>query len=270
MANRQMYFGTSERMVWVPCPSINVGMNQERWGETSTYLNGGSSSRFSTASHVELSLAWNPTTHQNLYSVLDYFNGSYGEPPYYMLSPFAINTNVLPSWLASPRVASVDGPSLLVDKRPTLLSTPDNPWGYPTKTAVYAVNAGDTSSVFKFPVPPGYTFHMGAKGSSSGTAALSLNGFPVALGYTSSPTDMTSSTTDSWAQVSVTGAGALSLTAIYAVVLPTGEAPVAGPFVSGRGNSGLALKASPVVTGYSAALNSVGATVDLTEVGAWA
>lgn len=271
MANKLMYFGTKERMTWIPCPAINAGISTSKWGTTSEYLNGGAASRFSAAAHGDYSFAWSPMPQEDIYSVLDYFDGTYGEPPYYFLSPFATTTNVLPAWLAAPRVAAAGGPSLIVDEVPTLSATATNTLGYPTQSAVYNLDAGNTFATYDFPVPPGYTFHLGVKGSASGTAAVRLNGIPISLGLVTSTTRVTEYVTSSWATITINGTGTLTLAGMIAVVVPTGTAPPTGGFVSGRGNSGVALKSNPVRTGYSAALEnaSVGATVDLIETGGW-
>lgn len=271
MANKFMYFGTKERMSWVPCPAINAGISTTKWGATSEYLNGGAASRFSTASHGDYTFSWAPSSQDDAYATLDYFDGIFGPAPYYFLSPFAMSTNVLPAWLAAPRLAAEDAPSLVRDKRPTATNSPANSMGYPTKGAFYTLAAGDVFQTFDFPVPPGYTFHLGVKGFVSGTAALTLNGSAVTPGNVTSAVRFTHSTTSPWATISASGVGVLTLDAMMAVVLPTGTTPPTGGFVSGRGNSGVSLKSNPVRTGYSAALEnaSVGTTVDLIETGGW-
>lgn len=270
MTDKLMYFGTKERMTWIPCPSINAGLGMTSWGTVSEYLNGGATSRFSSTGHREYSFSWSPTTQESLYSVLDYFYGAYGDAPYYFIDPFAAGTNVLPMWLAAPRLAADDAPSLVMDKRPYKSPTASNSLGHPTQSAVYSLVTGDVARTFDFPVPPGYTFHFGVKGSASGTAAVTLNGSPVTPTYVTDGTRFTASSTQPWVTVSVQGAGTLALASMAAVVLPTGTPPPSGAFVSGRGNSGVARRSNPVVTGYSAVLNaSVGATVELVETGGW-
>lgn len=271
MTNKRMYFGTKERMTWIPCPSINAGLSANGWGATSEYLNGGAASRFSAALHRDYSFSWSATSQESLYSVLDYFYGAYGDAPYYFIDPFAGATNVLPSWLAAPRLAIQDGPSLVLDKRPTAFPTSPNSMDQPTRTAVYNLTYSDVARTFDFPVPPGYTFHFGAKGSSSGTASVTLNGNPVSLTTVADSTRVTATSTAPWVTIAAQGEGSLNLVSMTAVVLPTGVAPPTGPFVSGRGNSGVSRRSNPVVTGYSAALDhaSVGASVELIETGGW-
>lgn len=269
MANKFMYFGTKERMAWVPCPAINAGISTTRWSATSEYLNGGAAARSSTTSHGDYTFSWAPSSQDDAYATLDYFDGLYGPAPYYFLSPFAMETNVLPAWLAAPRLGAEDAPTLVEDKRPTTTTTPTNTLGYPTRGATQTLSASDVFRTFDFPVPPGYTFHLGVKGAVSGTAALTLNGSAVTPGNVTSMVRFTHSTTDPWASISASGVGVLTLYAMMAVVLPTGVAPPTGGFVSGRGNSGVSIKSDPVRTGYSAALDSVGTTVALIETGGW-
>src|SRR5665647_1312007 len=161
------YFGTRERMAWVKAPAIDTDISKIGWNVEGIFLSGGAYARGSTTSHKRYQFAWNLASQKDVYGVLDYADGLYGEGLIYFLDPFASETNLLPSFWAAPRLQAEDAPSLVIDKIPTLVNTATNVNNYPTKSAVYTFVAGDTFSELWIPVPSGYTFHFGAHGSSS-------------------------------------------------------------------------------------------------------
>src|SRR6478735_4768319 len=104
MANQLFYFGTAERMAWVPCPNFGMTSNNVKWRAGGTFLSGGGWARSSTSNHMEYAMAWPLMSREDAYSLIDYFNGTYGEAPFYFLDPMAVAYNILPSWLANPRL----------------------------------------------------------------------------------------------------------------------------------------------------------------------
>jgi len=272
---KEFYFGSAERMAWVPCPAIEADISNVGWSTSGRYLNGGGYARRSTASGRAYQFSWNLTSADNIYKVLNYADGVYGPAPYYFLDPFAIETNLLPTYWAAPRIAASDGPSLVKDKRPTLVATAINTLDYPTKSAVYTLVAGDKFAALFIPVPPGYTFHFGAHGSATGTAGLTVTptgGAAVAQTLISSVS--TARTNYSvggvtGVTISATGAGQLTLSGLMAQVRPTGVPVPMGGFISGRGNSGCEFDGLPTTNGYSSALDLQGASAKLIEVAAW-
>lgn len=174
---KYMYFGTEERMTWVKCPTIDADISKVGWGNTSQFLNGGASVRRSASAHKQYDYTWGLSSAADIAAVKDYADGLYGQGLIYFLDPFAMGYNVLPQFWATPRLGAEDAPvfngNTLV--RPTLVGTEANVYGYPTKSAVYTF---DTASIFPrlfVPIPPGYTFHFGAHGSGSGTAAVVIS-----------------------------------------------------------------------------------------------
>lgn len=274
-----MYFGTESYMSWIPCPAINATANTVRWRASSTFLNGGASQRQSTAGHKEYSFSWNPQSKESIYAMLAYFDGTYGDGPFYFLDPVTMDANVLPSWFAAPFAATKDGPSWVVGERPAVSNTGANALGYPTRSAQYTVAPSKTYAPVRIPVPSGYELHVGVHGNATGTAAVSL----VPASNPTSPTNVSMLSTSSPTRTSVTvsggdfyslvptGTGDLIITGIIAQVLPTGSTVASGNFIAGQGNSGVRLSGDPQVTEYSAVLTnaSVGATVSLVETGAW-
>lgn len=176
MTSKLMYFGTKERMTWVKCPAFDMGMSKVGWGTTSLFLNGGASVRRSSTSHKEYGMSWNLASHTDIAEISDYADGLYGDDLIYFLDPFAIDTNLLPQYWAVPRLAAQDGPVFTgSDVRPTQVATESNPFSYPTMSAVYTFDVTSNFASLYIPLPTGYTFHFGAHGASTGTAAVAVS-----------------------------------------------------------------------------------------------
>lgn len=272
---KTMYFGNKERMAWVPCPAIDASMTATKWSTSGQYLNGGRYSRSSQTGAMTYQFTWNLTTAQNIRKITDYYDGIYGPGPFYFLDPFALETNVLPSYWAAPRLASDDGPSLVKDTRPTLVSTASNTLSYPTQTAVYTLTEDSRVNELWIPLPPGYVFHLGVHGSATGTAGLSFTpdgGVAVkATMLAVASTQRTNHTVSDATGVTLrlTGVGMVSLAGVMAQIRPAGQTVPAGDFISGQGHSGCAFDGGVPISGYSAALDKKGASATLVEVGAW-
>jgi len=270
-----MYFGNKERMAWVKAPAFDTDISKVGWNVEGLFLNGGAYARKSTTSHKRYQFAWNLSSQEDIYGVLDYADGLYGDGLIYFLDPFASETNVLPSFWAAPRLQAEDAPSLVIDKTPTLVDTAANANNYPTKSAVYTFVADDEFAELWIPIPVGYTLHLGVHGSATSTAAVMY----TPDGDTATDVTLLSTTTTQLTNVTVTGTtgvtlsavgeGQLTLAGLVVQVLPTGTAAPVGTFISGRGHSGCRFVSSPQIQGYSSALDKVGATAILVETGAW-
>lgn len=271
MTQRKMWFATSEYGTWVPCPQINTGMNSVRWLATNQHLNGGAGQRQSLTSHKEYSFSWSPQAAENLYPLLAFFDGAYGPAPYYFVDPMTETTNLLPPYWSAPWLAVDSAPSLVVGKTPTLLQG-SSVNGYPSRSAVYTVEATDTFKTLLVPIPPGYTLHFGVRGTTTGTATVLVDGVSATL---LTPGDNTRTnvtvSTPGLTPITLTGEGTLTLTGMIAQLLPTGDTVPNGGYIHGQGNSGVKLLADPTVTGYSAALKnaSIGVSANFIETGAW-
>jgi len=272
-----MYFGTRERMTWVRVPAIETPLTKGGWGAEGVYLNGGAYVRRSATGHKRYEFSWGMTDQENIYDIIDYADGLYGAGLIYFHEPFAMVSNILPQFWAAPRLAAEDAPPFVLGKRPTLVATAANAFGYPTQSAVYTLTALDTFSTLWIPIPNGYTLHVGVHGSATGTAAVTVlpDGGSVANltllnVLTNTLTNYTS--TASGVTLSFGGVGQLTLAGLIAQVLPTGDSPSTGDFISGRGHSGCRFAPNSItVSGFSApnALDKVSATAGLIETGAW-
>lgn len=279
MAGKMMYFGNKERMAWVKCPAIDTDMTRGSWSTGGVFLNGGAYARSSATTHRRYQFSWNLASQEDIYAVLDYAYGSYGQELIYFLDPFAMATNVLPSWWAVPRLQAEDAPPLIrdVNSRPTLVATANNSYGYPTRSAVFTLADGNLIDSVYVPIPPGYELHFGAHGSATGSAEfrlttdedVSTSVAPMAVNTAALTNTVIADTTG--VTISAWGIGNLTIAGIIAQVLPAGSAAPQGRFVSGRGHSGCRFSGDPSVNGYSApdALDKMGASVTLVETGGW-
>lgn len=266
MTRHHMWFGTKERMAWVPCPAINVGMSSEGAGESGTYMGGGGYARNSADGHMVYEFSWNANTRDEIYPIADYGTGVYGDGLIYFLDPFAMDTNVLPERWAAP--GKVDRWSAYLREGttpPTVTNTGANTLGLPVKTAQYAIS--DNGRELWVPVPPGHTLHFAWVGSASG-ASVQVNGVaatPTAVGASG----LTWNTYTADATIRLWGTGTVDIAGMVAQVLPTGQAPTTNGWVSGRGHSGCRFQGRPKVVGLSAALDRVSARATLIETGDW-
>jgi hypothetical protein len=284
MADKLMYFGTREYMQWIACPAVDMPSSKHGWSSKLDYLSGGASVRRSTAAHKEYVLTWPGTSSRDdIRPILDYADGLYGDGPFYWLDPIAMDRNVLPQWFASPFQGVDDGPILTgYDVRGTAINTAPNGLGYPTRSIQYNLNAG-TANVLPIwvPIPDGYTAWVGVHGASGTGGEIRVTPYvngaasPVVpapfLGVTDTQrvnldfdgSDFTS------ISIALAGTGTVTLSGIICQVLPTGQTPRTGGFISGQGHSGCEFEDQPEYSPYSAALDMVGASASMVEVGGW-
>lgn len=274
---KYMYFGTRERMAWIPCPAIDADVSKVGWSASGRFINGGGYVRRSATAGKVYQFSWNVMPRAELRKFTDYADGLYGPGPFYFIDPFSTE-NILPQYWAAPRLAAEDAPSLVRDKRPELVDTPANNYGYPTKSAKYVLEAGDSFNSIWLPVPEGHTLHLGVHGTATGDSRLTATpdgGSPVDLEML--PEDsavLTDHSVVGPTGVTLSGRlgadpGVLTLSGIVAALVPNGQSAPTGNFPSGQGHSGCDFTEHPKETGYSAALDKIGATATLMEVGGW-
>src|SRR5690625_289055 len=157
-----MWLGTSERMLWVPCPAIDMPRPQERWQASGTFANGGGWVRRSAAGHRVYDLSWNLMPASEISKIRAIFDGVYGQGPFYFIDPSAERTNVFPAAWAQPRLALDGGPPLVYDQVPSREVYPGPNRSYPQVGARYVLTEGSNANTLKIPVPEGYRFHFRA------------------------------------------------------------------------------------------------------------
>lgn len=276
-----MWFGTQGYMQWVPCPTVDSAITREKWSTKTSYLNGGAYTRGSATSHREYVLDWGLDTRANIRKITDVANGIYGDGLTYFVDPFAADANVAPLHWSFPALGAKDAPVLDgTYNRPSITPTISNGLGYPVQSAVYNVSGTPTFGPW-IPIPPGYTLWAGAHGSASGGAVRIVP--TTGVGVEGAGTNLTmlpetsttrvnfslASTAANGAYLRLGGSGQVIISGIIVQLLPTGTAPTTGGFIAGSGNSGCRFDGTPREEFYNAAMDYVGLTASLVEVGDW-
>lgn len=284
---RKIWFGNTTHAQWVPCPRAGMTRLKEGYSEEIAFENGGA--------WIERSKAWHnvypmefPVADAHEYEGIEAFNrfasGEYGDGFLYWVDPMYSNTNLFaPNW-ASPGLIESGWKNWGGDT-PTFSDTASNGYGYPLRTATWTLESD--ANVFQgvahtFIIPPGYTLHLGATGSVTGTAQIvaqdSSDAFtaitPVAA--TVSPTFPVAFSGDTYryARVGIrrtsTASSTVSLTALRAQILPSGSTPVASRHIPGNGSMGLSFRGTALPETYEMAQRSlVGLSTELIEVEPW-
>lgn len=278
-----MWFGVRGHMQAVPCPAVGADYGRKSSVTSFQYRNGGSRIRRSLSGARTYDLTWNRAGRDELQPIVDYAEGVYGPGPYYWTDPFANDKNVLPQSFATPSLGGYDGVILNNGvRRPELVATAANSRMLPRESAVY-LNAGESEVQLWVPIPPGYDLVFGAIGINGSGGAVHTR--PTARGVatgTGSAVTLIAPTTDTrfnrrissadgydGALIYLAGTGTVTLTGMMAQLIPTGDAMTTGSFYSGRGHSGCEFTDVPTIEAYSVALDMVGLSANLEEVGQW-
>lgn len=287
--DRHIWFGTKDYARWIPAPAVaNYAGGAANWNTRQNYLNGGAYVRNSYGSHREYSLSWNLRSQRELNPIIDFAQGMYGQGLIYWVDPFAAYTNVLPKDLATPYLGALDGVIITgntaaLDVRPTLVPTSSNPHGFPIQSASIVGNSSTFARRFYIPIPPGHDFIMRAWGAETNgvvryytqqtnQAAFSLGWSTVDSMTAGSIRRINGGTTGSGVEVYLGGSGGTAAgiaTGAMAQIVKAGEPGNWESFQSGQGNSGCRFEGVPQSSPYSAALDKVGMSAKLVEVGAW-
>jgi hypothetical protein len=146
------------------------------------------------------------------------------------------------------------------------------------RTAAYNGNSADAADLY-IPIPRGYTAWVGVHGPSSagkmivrGVTSPTNIGADILLtnlAVTSTTRFSNSFSGDTYMGIEMSLQGNTTYTGAMVQILPNGVTPADGGFISGQGNSGCEFEDTPRTQAYSAALDMVGMTAKLIEVGAW-
>ncbi len=266
---KQMYFGNESRMLWVPCPSIEMPSGTTHWVAEGDYLNGGAAVRRSTTGSRRYEMDWNLASEADIDLIESFWEGAWGDGPYYFLDPQAMKTNIFPVAWAQPRVALKDGPKLVYDTKPTALvaSSVFSNWGAPTTGVQYAVGADSIPQVLTVPLPEGYTFAIRADQNMASGSRMSYSQDGGAwTAFTSA--SLTGQTGGSIVRFKFNGTGTTSLLAMQGVIYKGASGPSLSRWISGKGNSGCEF-VDFNRTLYSAALDKVQVYAALRETASW-
>lgn len=187
MSRKMMYFGTKERMDWVPCPAVDRPASMQSPNGTLEYENGGAFVRRVPTGHRNYEMAWNFLPNEEAEKIEGWAQGVWGSGPYYWVDPMIARGNMLPSYWAYPG-AGVDSTPLIEGKAPqdvTIASVPvPNPVpGAPTRGIRYQVS-NDPGVQYKtlfLPIPPGHTLTFTSHSVRNG-ADVYVQTYPAAGG----------------------------------------------------------------------------------------
>ena len=250
---------------------------------TMNFLNGGSSVRRSNRTARAFNMSWSGQMNgtdqtENLQIVKDFYDGLYGNGPFYWLDPYSMNSNVLPPQWAAPMLDELDWANISETITPTFVAgTYAN--GFPIKRAVFSLPAShaDTRRLTIL-IPPTHTLHFGWHATTAGVTAATAAGIRIVpynlsgvaqtavnpasiLAGTSSRTNQTFagssvSRVEIFLANGAASTSAANIVAMMAQVLPTGASVAAGGFISGRGNTKLQFTDPPTINYISSAINN--------------
>lgn len=283
--DRKVYFGNANKQVWIPAPRTGLSATVESYFNEAQLLSGRAFTRRSSANHRRFSPAWTgplnaESINDSLHTIKDYFDGIYGEGPFYWLDPFATDTNLLPPNWAAPMLTEKDWPTICAIPAgfgaTSFVPTESNSKSYPYKSLninLASTEAFESVSSNRTIIPTGYRFHFGWHGQSvSGSATVVLRaylrstGLPTYIPVTALSVNsairtntQVSGTTYSMVDVLVTkpfgATSELTIAGMMAQVLPETSSVQQGDFISGRGTKGLLFSSAPSINYLSAKIN---------------
>lgn len=281
--DRKMWMGPRGRERWVPAPAIGGDWSAVGWNSKTQYIGGGASVRNSFTTHNEYNMSWNLNSRTELIPIKSMYQGTYGTGLIYFTDPMVADLNLLNSGWANPSLACEDGIPLIGDVRPTRIPQPNALYDYPANAAQYTLVGVGRSTYL--PIPPGYVAWVGVHGSVNGTGGVCVtpitraggtgtNVYPDMLSNTTTERVNTSFDGDTYGgiELSLRKSGTATTVILYGMIvqmLPQGVEPLSGDFIAGQGNSGCMFESAPSQTAYSAALDKIGMSAKLVEVGDW-
>lgn len=286
----KVYFGTRQIMDWVGAPKINMDRSLVNWETTSQRINGTANVHKGASPHREYDMEWGLRQAADLPFIDATLRGDYGvwfdhngkvpvKPAInrgvYFLDPFAMRTNILPDWWASPGRAVRGGRRLSAGVLEALDHPNPGPLREPVQGVRYGLPPGASSKQHAIPVPPGYTLHLGVRGTFFWFARVRIaenNSAPTNLTLIDpASTTLTNYTyanttgTTQWRTLSFLGDGSITLYSALATIVPNGTPPPTGRWRPGEG-SGVLEPSGISRVGVSAALGYETLLTKLTEV----
>jgi hypothetical protein len=292
VAKSKTWFGTRGHERWIPTPAINPDYTRTGFSAEADGLNGEGFVRESDNAHNSYLLSWPVSkTRDAIRSISDFANGVFntqnGVNLIYWIDPMAADKNVLGMGWGFPGLACSDGVPLITEAngsgRPSAIPTSTNDWYYPARSAQYTLKSTSRTLEQYIPIPPGHSAWVGIHGSPEAQDLLQVQrvngattiGSPVNPAILDVSTDVRVNTEftsiDSSGIVlqfaTVVSNQTFVLSGIIVQILPTGELPIPGEYISGQGHAGCQFVGKVNTTPYSAKLDRVGATARLVETG---
>lgn len=291
---RKVYFGNADKQLWIPAPQTGMGASSTARIVEQQFLSGRSMILRSQASARRFEASWlggmnEPELEDSLQTIKDFFDGVYGDGPFYWIDPYASKTNVLPTHWAAPGLARKDWPELAQFAAASFPDTANNLLDYPTKSVRY--NITETTEVesnrkLTLIIPRGYTLHFGWHGEVvSGDGGIRIKRFARTNGTESTvDANVIGMTSSNRTNVAVSGdiysrveiyvykeAGAASefiVSGAIAQILDSSVFPEPGGFLSGRGTTAVEFSSAPQIEYYSANIGNgrIGLSISFQEV----
>lgn len=298
----QVYFGNATKQTWIIAPQSGMRASSAGWISEQQLLNGSTSVKRSGASHRRFEASWlgplNASGLENsLQTIKEFADGYYGDGPFFWNDPYAMKSNMFaPAW-ASPAMSidsdwyaicpdgiGVTKSKVLTSSIPSLVG--NNTYNYPLYTAKFEAPGSPNleSDKFTFYIPDGYTLWIGLHGHhgttgkafikpyNNGTAGTAVELTPLGVNTATRFNVSIASTVADKAEFYLakvdSGPCTFHIVGIMAQLLPTGQTPSTGDFISGRGTTGLEFAAFPTLEYYSANINNgqIGMSATLVEV----
>ena len=278
--NRKVYFGNDVKQLWIPAPQTGLNASSQAFFTDSQLLSGRAYLKRSKASHRRFAPSWTgslnaDSVNDSLHTIKDFFDGIYGEGPFYWLDPFAVDTNLLPPHWASPMLSGNDWPDISSVGTASLVDTETNTKNYPYKSLRLTFSAAvqESAVVHRIIIPSGYKLHFGWHGEqNSGDATVVLRAYdrddntptdiettPLAVTSAIRTNKTVSGTAYSMVDIIIVNpsasASVIDIAGMIAQVLPEAESVAQGDFISGRGTMGLHFASAPQITYISAPMN---------------
>lgn len=288
-----MYFGTKDRMDWIPCPAVDRPASLQSPSGTLEYENGGAFVRRQYAGHRNYELTWNFLPNAEAEKIEAWAQGTWGKGPYYWIDPMIAKGNMLPMDWAFPGSVHLGAAPLV----PMDVTNANPPSGYegPLRGVQYSTTSafisGSPRQVF-LPIPPDHTLTFASRASQLGIG-LSVRTYAVGSSNPGAVRQIASAPGYGYLEkfrgdvirgveistmvipgstgtrsISIYGMSATLQTGLHSQPNPVTLADIPA-WTPGIGHSGCEFTEHPERVDYSAALDKVGVTANLKEVGSW-
>jgi hypothetical protein len=277
---RKVYFGNAVKQLWIPAPKTGMDASSAAFFNSAQLLSGRAFTTRSGANHRRFSPAWNgslnaASVNDSLHTIKDYFDGIYGEGPFYWIDPFAINTNLLsPNW-ASPMLGQNGWSSISSVGSAALVDTTTNTRNYPYKSLelTFTDTVQESTESFRVIVPESHRLHFAWHGEQdSGGATIILRchnrdtgvttdvettpmGVNTSLRTNTQVRGRDYSMVDIIVKNTTANASVITIAGMIAQVLPEFDTVEQGDFISGRGTGGLLFASAPSISYLSSKIN---------------
>jgi hypothetical protein len=295
-----VYFGNDQYQTWIKAPSTGLAVSNKNWMAETQLLTGRTHVDRSQASHKRFTMNWlgSMNDEENTLNIVkDFADGMYGPGPFFWNDPYATKSNLLSSAWAAPFISiDSDWDGICPDNAAltkSVVTTASisgsvgvNNYGYPLNTAKYLIpsTALLESNKFTFYIPSGYTLWVGVHGYHGASGKIFLKpykngvagttvevaplGVNTATRLNSSISSTVANKVEFYLAKTATASCTFYVTGVMAQLLPTGETPGTGNFISGRGTNGLEFAVTPEIQYYSSAINGgqIGMSATLVEI----